>query len=192
MSNVDEKATRSAPSDGTFIGEVIGKGMPSSRSNKAEVEIRRMQGRFVYGPAQLVTLQQQAREVNILGVSLYGYRVPIDPDIEIVLVDGISPSEIKPGQRLIQGVDADLPVESPTRLKRGATITEAQATEMTLMVKAIGEYLTVHGNSSGYAEIYSEMYRRYHISTYRDLLAIDYNTAMAWLGKWYSELTSNT
>jgi len=70
----------------------------------------------------------------------------------------------------------------------GATITEAQAAEIALAVKAIGQRLQAGGDREGYAKVYSELYRRYRISTYKGLPATDYDGAMTWLHGWYREV----
>lgn len=75
-------------------------------------------------------------------------------------------------------------------LNVGATISEAQAAEIALAVKNVGQRLIVQGDKSGYARVYSEMYRRYSISAYRNLPTSRYEEALAWLHQWYQELIS--
>lgn len=70
----------------------------------------------------------------------------------------------------------------------GATLTEAQATEIALAVKAVGQRLVATGLREGYARVYSELYRRYRVSTYKTLPATLYDECIAWLHGWYKEL----
>lgn len=77
-------------------------------------------------------------------------------------------------------------LESATALD--ATITEAQAAEIALAVKTVGQRLEARGDREGYAKIYSEMYRRYHITTYKALPAARYEEVREWLHSWYQEL----
>jgi hypothetical protein len=74
-------------------------------------------------------------------------------------------------------------------LSTGATVSEAQATEIALAVKNIGQRLASQGDKSGYAKVYSEMYRRYRISSYRNLPASQYEEVLNWLHGWYEELS---
>jgi len=69
-----------------------------------------------------------------------------------------------------------------------ARITEAQATEISLAVKAIGQRLQATGNREGYAGVYSAIYRRYRINTYKSLPARSYEEVMDWLHRWYLEV----
>jgi hypothetical protein len=69
-----------------------------------------------------------------------------------------------------------------------ATITEAQAAELAMAVKAVGQRLMATGQREGYAKVYSELYRRYRISGYKNLPAARYDECLAWLHGWYREL----
>jgi hypothetical protein len=73
-------------------------------------------------------------------------------------------------------------------LNTGATISEAQAAEIALAVKNVGQRLASEGDRGGYSKVYSEMYRRYRISSYRNLPATQYDEVLAWLHEWYEEL----
>ncbi len=71
---------------------------------------------------------------------------------------------------------------------QGTTITDGQAAEISLAVKAIGQRLQAGGNREGYAQVYSALYRRYRISAYKSLPAARYEEAMDWLHRWYLEV----
>lgn len=73
-------------------------------------------------------------------------------------------------------------------LNTGATISEAQAGEVALAVKNVGQRLVSGGDKNGYAKVYSEMYRRFRISSYRNLPASQYKDVLTWLHEWYEEL----
>jgi hypothetical protein len=73
-------------------------------------------------------------------------------------------------------------------LSAGATISEAQAAELALAVKNVGQRLASQGDKQGYAKVYSEMYRRYRISSYKNLPAAHYQAVLDWLSGWYGEL----
>jgi len=68
-----------------------------------------------------------------------------------------------------------------------ATLTEAQAAEVALAVKAVGQALQAAGNREGYAQVYSALYRRYRVSAYKSLPARSYDEVMDWLHRWYLE-----
>jgi hypothetical protein len=74
------------------------------------------------------------------------------------------------------------------QLSSGATISEAQAAEIALAVKNVGQRLVSQGDKNGYAKVYSELYRRYRISSYKNLPSARYEEVLAWLRSWYEEL----
>ena len=55
-------------------------------------------------------------------------------------------------------------------------------------VKNVGQRLAAQGEKAGYARVYSEMYRRYRVSSYKNLPRAKYDEVMAWLYAWYEEL----
>jgi hypothetical protein len=69
-----------------------------------------------------------------------------------------------------------------------ATITDGQATEISLAVKAIGQRLQAGGHREGYAQVYAAIYRRYRINTYKALPARAYDEVAGWLHRWYLEV----
>ena len=74
------------------------------------------------------------------------------------------------------------------RLDPTAIITDEQAAELALAVKNVGQRLAAQGEKAGYARVYSEMYRRYRVSSYKNLPRAKYDEVMAWLYAWYEEL----
>ena len=73
-----------------------------------------------------------------------------------------------------------------------ATITEQQAAEIALAVKNVGHTLAAQGIKPGYSQVYSEMYRRYGISSYKNLARSRFEEVIAWLRAWYDELTAES
>ncbi len=74
------------------------------------------------------------------------------------------------------------------RLSGGAVISEDQAAELALHVKTVAAALEQQGTLNGYQRVYSELYRRYRVASYRNLPAARYAEALAWLAGWYAEL----
>jgi hypothetical protein len=74
------------------------------------------------------------------------------------------------------------------RLSPEQPISEAQAAEIALAVKAVAHALQEKGQSNGYQRVYGEMYRRYGIGTYRALPQGQFNKAILWLKTWHAEL----
>ena len=87
------------------------------------------------------------------------------------------------------------------RLDPQATLTEDQAAEVALAVKNVGQKLSEsglgsgkgggQGNRNGYALVYSELYRRYGVSSYHNLSQHQHTQALAWLHQWYEELSGD-
>jgi len=72
------------------------------------------------------------------------------------------------------------------RLDPGNVITDEQAAELQETIKAIAEELTRQSAGSGqqknyYASLFSELHRRFRVSTYKNLSIEKYERAMAWL-----------
>jgi P22_AR N-terminal domain/ORF6C domain len=72
------------------------------------------------------------------------------------------------------------------RLDPEANITDEQAAELALAVKNVAYAMA--GDSPSYGKVYSELYRRYRISGYKNLKRKDFDAALAWLGQWYEEI----
>lgn len=62
-------------------------------------------------------------------------------------------------------------------------ISDAQAAELAGAVKNVAAAL-----NGQYATVYAELYRRYAISTYKNLPRARYDEALAWLRSWYDDL----
>jgi hypothetical protein len=75
------------------------------------------------------------------------------------------------------------------RLSPERQISEAQAAELALQVKAIAYALTQRGQANGYQAVYGELYRRYQIGTYKALPQGKFDEAIAWLQSWHSEIS---
>ena len=70
----------------------------------------------------------------------------------------------------------------------GAPITEAQAADIAIAVKNVGQVLAGRGDRQGYAKVYSEMYRRWRITSYKSLPAVYFQDVLDWLAGWYDAL----
>jgi hypothetical protein len=70
-----------------------------------------------------------------------------------------------------------------------ADISEDQAAELALAVKAVGQALTARGEANGYQRVYGELYRRYSITSYKRLPRDRFTAVMEWLHAWHQELT---
>lgn len=71
-------------------------------------------------------------------------------------------------------------------------ISEQQAAEVALAVKNVGRALSERGTKPGYSQVYGEMYRRYGISSYKNLPQDKYEEVLAWLRNWHEEVLRDT
>ena len=78
------------------------------------------------------------------------------------------------------------------RLDPKNVLTEDQAAEIALAVKHVGQHLAAQGERTGYARVYSELYRRFGISSYKNLPHARYDEVLAWLHSWHEELKGPT
>jgi P22_AR N-terminal domain len=78
------------------------------------------------------------------------------------------------------------------RLDPASVITEQQAADLAIAVKTLAHELEEQGNVgsyvNGYQKVYSEMYRRYNIKSYKNLPRNRYEAVLAWLREWYDEV----
>lgn len=73
------------------------------------------------------------------------------------------------------------------RLDPATNISDEQAAEIALAVKNVA--FAMSGDSQSYGKVYSEMYRRYRISSYKNLPRAKYDEVITWLSRWYDEVT---
>ena len=78
------------------------------------------------------------------------------------------------------------------RVSTDNMITEQQAAEIALAVKAVGHALAARGTKPGYSQVYGELYRRYGISSYKSLPQHQYAEVLAWLHAWHTEIGADT
>ena len=71
-----------------------------------------------------------------------------------------------------------------------AAVSEQQAAEIALAVKNVGHALADKGTRAGYGQVYGEMYRRYGISSYKNLPQDKFAEVLQWLHSWHADLTS--
>jgi hypothetical protein len=69
-----------------------------------------------------------------------------------------------------------------------AIVTEQQAAEIALAVKNVGHALASRGIKPGYSQVYGELYRRYGISSYKNLARGDFDRVITWLRDWYQAI----
>jgi hypothetical protein len=70
-------------------------------------------------------------------------------------------------------------------------ISEEQSAEVALAVKNVGQRLSLKSDRNGYAMVYSKLYRRFGVSSYRDLSRSQHREALTWLHGWYKELVED-
>jgi hypothetical protein len=78
------------------------------------------------------------------------------------------------------------------QLNPQAAISEEQAAELALAVKAVGQALANSGSKqNGYQVVYGELYRRYRVSSYKNLPRAKYAEVLEWLHQWHGELNGS-
>ena len=75
------------------------------------------------------------------------------------------------------------------RLDPASVLTEAQAADLALAVKTVAHALEGQGEAQGYGRVYGELYRRYQITSYKNLPQSRLAEVLAWLHRWHAELT---
>lgn len=76
------------------------------------------------------------------------------------------------------------------RTAPGTEITEEQAAEVSLKVKALGELLTEgQKDKNWYQQVFNELYRRFGVSSYHRIRKAQYEAVMEFLDDWYRRAT---
>jgi len=75
-----------------------------------------------------------------------------------------------------------------SELGSGRKITPDQATAISQAVKAVALVLSKRTGRNEYGGVYSELYRRYRVPSYRELPINKYDDAIKWLGDWLQSL----
>lgn len=73
---------------------------------------------------------------------------------------------------------------NPARL-----ITSEQASSISQAVKVIARELSKRTGRNEYGGVYGELYRRFSVTTYKEIPVKQYSEAMNWLKTWYQDLT---
>lgn len=68
-------------------------------------------------------------------------------------------------------------------------ISEAQAADLSLAVKAVAHALEQQGSKNGYQRVYGELYRKHDVTSYKSVPKSKYAEVMQWLREWNEELT---
>jgi hypothetical protein len=72
--------------------------------------------------------------------------------------------------------------ELESRVSPQSLVTEAQAAEIQLAVKAAAEYLSRQdGTKNHFQSIFQELYRHFRVSSYKNIRAGDYEAVLAFL-----------
>jgi hypothetical protein len=88
------------------------------------------------------------------------------------------------GERL-EEVEATL--SDPNRF-----ITTAQASRISQAVKAVALALGKKTNRNEFGGVYGELYRKFEVTSYKEIPARKYQDAMGFLNEWYQSLTNET
>ncbi|HSH78961.1 MAG TPA: phage antirepressor N-terminal domain-containing protein [Herpetosiphonaceae bacterium] len=75
------------------------------------------------------------------------------------------------------------------QLHPSAYITDAQAAEIASLVKAIAQHLSERDKSKNhYQGVFGELYRRFHVSTYKHVRQAQHAEVLAFLDEWRSSI----
>jgi hypothetical protein len=70
------------------------------------------------------------------------------------------------------------------RIAPGALVTEDQASQISQAVKTVAMKLSKATGRNEYGGVYGELYRKFGITSYKQLPAARFNEAMSWLNEW--------
>ncbi len=131
--------------------------VPSNNSNTGLIQIRQMALAIAEMAEQQIELEQSVNRAH-------------DRLDQAAIV-------VKELQRRVGGIEK--------RLTPASLITEEQATEVSQAVKALAEYLTSQDKSKNhYQAVFQEIYRRYGVSSYKNIRADQFGAVLKFLEEW--------
>lgn len=74
---------------------------------------------------------------------------------------------------------------------KSRTIGQAEASQLSQAVKAVGMALTKKSGRNEFGGVYGELYRRFNITSYKLLPADKFDDAMSFLTQWYATVTDD-
>jgi hypothetical protein len=77
------------------------------------------------------------------------------------------------------------------RTDPGEAVTQSQAMQISQAVKAVARELGKQTKRNEYGGVYGELYRRYEITSYKELPSAQFDECLAWLTDWHKSLTSD-
>lgn len=77
------------------------------------------------------------------------------------------------------------------RTDPGEAVTQSQAMQISQAVKAVARELGKQSKRNEYGGVYGELYRRYEITSYKELPSAQFDECLAWLTDWHKSLTSD-
>jgi hypothetical protein len=77
------------------------------------------------------------------------------------------------------------------RTDPGEAVTQSQAMQISQAVKAVARELGKQTKRNEYGGVYGELYRRYEITSYKELPSAKFDECLAWLTDWHKSLTSD-
>jgi hypothetical protein len=112
-------------------------------------------------------------------------------------VQNIAREQMELEQRLNRAAQWSKGIESRVsalelRLSDDQLITEDQAAELSLAVKAVAHALEQHDTPNPYQRVYGELYRRYGVTSYKNISRDRYDSVIDWLRNWHKEIEKTT
>ncbi len=99
-------------------------------------------------------------------------------------------SRLESAETTITGIDSRVQILEARGGDQSRQIDNAQASRISQAVKAISIELGKRSGRNEFGGVWGELYRRFEISGYRELPAIQFEQAIHFLSDWYSSLTN--
>jgi hypothetical protein len=74
----------------------------------------------------------------------------------------------------------------------GRHVTPDQAMQISQAVKAVAIEMGKTTGRNEFGGVYGELYRRFGVTSYKEIPAAKFDDVMAWLGEWYRSLTDSS
>jgi hypothetical protein len=106
-----------------------------------------------------------------------------EQQMELEAKQNATESRLNRAAEVVSGISRRLTAVE-RKLTPGTLITEEQAAQISVAVKALADILTKPGAGSAYQAVFAELYRRFGVTSYHNIKLDDYNDVLLFLEDW--------
>ena len=135
--------------------------------------------------AQIMAPVQTEPSAQLLQIREMGLAIVRMAEQQLALENRVSTTETRLDRAALFFTDLNRRLSTvERRITPASHITEEQAAEVSALVKALAELLTGKGKGNAYQGVFSELYRRFGVSSYHHIRQDQYEAVLRFLSEW--------